>query len=104
MTKSEVMPQRELVIRKRYTFIVPKVSLWEDRSSQPNRLDDLYKSFGSTFFFLIYMQTKTEYSQYVKTVSCLLISRTLTETVILRQQQQGRSASPNIEISSLKSN
>lgn len=62
MTKSEVTLQRELVIRKRYSFIVPKVSLWEDRSSQPNRLDDLYKSFGSTFFFLIYMQTKTEYS------------------------------------------
>jgi len=53
MTKGEVTLQRELVIRKRYSFIVPKMSLWEDRSSQPNRLDDLYKSFGLTFFFLI---------------------------------------------------
>lgn len=52
MTKGEVTVQRELVIRKRYSFIVLKVSLWEDRSSQPNRLDDLYKSFGSTFFLI----------------------------------------------------
>lgn len=34
----------------------------------------------------------------------LLINRTLTETMLLRQQQQGRSESLNIEISSLKSN
>lgn len=53
MAKFEICLPRELVIRKRYSFIMLEVSLWEDRSSQPERLDDLYKSFGSTFFFLI---------------------------------------------------
>lgn len=49
MSKGKVALERDLVIKKRYSFIAPKMSLWEDRSSQPNRLDDLYKSFGSAF-------------------------------------------------------